>query len=449
MWGVCVRDRGRIIVAVVGALVGLHASVARAEPPQPAQAADARPPGQIDALRAAAKASPGDAAASLSLGRALRRAGYATEALDELRRGSLLPAGRAGETGIALRWEAARAFLQRREFEPAMASCRSAGKITGGEQAGHACAAEAHLLLKRATDALTETSQALAGDARFYEAKVAEGLAHELEVKDADAEASFRTAIGWRPDAPLAHAWLGRLLVRDLKHDDGVAELRRAVQLDPSDPEANFELSQTLPAGPEAEGLLQRAVQERPSYVLALLRLANVELELGKLPLARAAAASVIRYDPREPAADIVAGRIALAEGHPDDAIRSGQAALALLANSARARLLIADAYAKKGEVDLAVESYEAAYGLDHADPTPLVRASEACHREGRETSARAFGDKATKEFPRWGPAWVAYGDALAGDREPALARAAYQSALKATGPVDAAAVEKKLAALK
>ena len=346
----------------------------------------------------------------------------------------------------------ARAFLQRREFAQAMATCKAVGAVPGGTSAGHACAAEAQLLHKRASEALIETGLALADGSRgygAYEAKVAEGLAHELEVKDAEAEASFRQAIAWRPDAPEAHAWLGRLLVRTLKHADGVAELRRSVALDPTNPEVDYELALTLPAGTEAEGLLRTAVRERPSYVLALLQLASVQLERGELAEAQASADACLRYDPRETAGQIVGGNVALAEGRADDAVHFGQAALALLPNSARARLLIADAYAKKGEVDLAIESYQAAYGLDPTDPAPLVRASEACHREGRDTSARAFGERATKDFADWGPGWVALGDALAGQKEVAAARAAYESALKASGPVDAGAVRKKLAALK
>ena len=74
------------------------------------------------------------------------------------------------------------------------------------------------------------------------------------------------------------------------------------------------------------------------------------------------------------------------------------------MANSAAATMLVADGQAKKGELDLALEAYQAAWGLDHGDPTPLVHASEACHTGGRDTSARAFGIKATQEFPKWGP---------------------------------------------
>jgi predicted negative regulator of RcsB-dependent stress response len=77
------------------------------------------------------------------------------------------------------------------------------------------------------------------------------------------------------------------------------------------------------------------------------------------------------------------------------------------------------------------------------------VRASQACHAAGRETSAKAFGDKATKEFPDWAPAWVAFGDALAANKELPQARSAYDTALRSRGPLDVAGVQSKIAALK
>jgi Tfp pilus assembly protein PilF len=119
------------------------------------------------------------------------------------------------------------------------------------------------------------------------------------------------------------------------------------------------------------------------------------------------------------------------------------------MANSAHAKLLVADAYAMKKEIDLAVEAYQAAFGFDHTSPTPLVHASVACHDAGRDTSAKAFGEKATKEFPDWAPGWVALGDALVARKENDAAKAAYETALKTRGPVDATAVRAKITALK
>jgi len=396
----------------------------------------------LDAAKAASRAAPLDPALALRYGVALRRAGHPADAAQELRRGAALTD--KGDTGVMLRYELARTAIDRRDFWGAMSACRSISLAP----ASHACMAEDHLLWGRATEALPETVQALANGTRSYEAKIAEGLAYELEVKDAEAEASFREAITWNPERWEAYVWLGRLLVRTLRHDDGVVALRRAVELDPTGPEPAYELARTLPANPETAGLLERAVRERPTYSLALLRLAEVDLDLARLAPARTAADAAVKSAPADPAAYIASGRVSLAEGKPDPALKAGQQALALLSNSARAKLLIADANAAKGEIDLAIEGYQAAYGLDPSDPTPMVRASVACHAAGRDTSARAFGERATHDFPQWGPGWVALGDALAAQRETALAKNAYDTALKSNGIVDPASVRAKLTAL-
>jgi tetratricopeptide (TPR) repeat protein len=304
-------------------------------------------------------------------------------------------------------------------------------------------------LWRLASEALPETALALANGTRSYEAKVTEGLAYELQVMDAEAEASFRTAITWRREASEAHVCLGRLLVRTRRGDEGIAELRRAVEVDPNGPEPAYELALALPTNAEAAGLLEKAVHERTGYAFALQRLAEVDLELGRVAPARQAADAAIKTSPTEPAVHIVSGRVALAEGKPDDALKAGLKALGMLSNSARAKLLVADAYAAKGEIDLAVEAYQAAYGLDPGDPSALVHASIACHAQGRDTSARAFGERATHDFPAWGPGWVALGDALSAQGETGRARTAYDTALASSGPVDAPAVRAKLSALR
>ena len=408
----------------------------------PAAAQESR----LDGLRAASRGASSDAGAGLAYGRALRRAGHYPEATAELRR---VLAYAHGPMAVEIHYEIARVSLDQRDHGKAMAECRSIASLPGGASSSHACLADAHLLWRRASEAHLETEAALANATQTYEAELAEGLAYELESKDDAAEKSLRTAIGWQPDRWEGHVWLGRLLVRRLKHDEGVAELRKALALDPDGPEESYELARTMPANAESDQLLHKAINERRTYGAALRRLAEVDVELGRLPQALAAAETALKADPTDVGSHLVMGRVALAENDLDQAIAEGKAALAIVPNSAQAKLIIADAFAKKGEVDLAVEAYEAAYGFDHGEPAALVHASQACHAAGRDTSAKAFGEKATKEFPDWAPGWVAYGDGLAGNKEIAAARAAYETALRSRGPLDAPAVRTKLASLK
>ncbi|MDP9037307.1 MAG: tetratricopeptide repeat protein [Myxococcota bacterium] len=401
---------------------------------------------QLASLRAAANGPGADPATSLALGRALRRAGHPAEALRELRRG-VLAAGASRDLAVALRWELARARFDEHDFAQAMQACKALGALPGAVAEGLACAADAHLVWQRATEALTQTAAALAKDPSCYEAKLAEGRARDLTLDVAASEDAFRTAVAWQPERPEAHFWLGRLLLHDGdgRKSDAVAELRAAVRLDPSSPEALYELAEAVSPGDESVGLLERATRERPSFTEAWLALAPQELAGGRVANAKRSAEEALRHDPGKVEPHLLLGRIALAEGRSDDAIEQGAAVLKILPSSAAAKLLIADANAKKGEIDRALEAYQAAWGLDHRDPTPLVRASAACHSAGRDTSARAFAVRATEEFPRWAPAWLALGDALAAQNEREAAREAYRKALSAEGAIDRAALNRKL----
>jgi tetratricopeptide (TPR) repeat protein len=398
----------------------------------------------IDSARAAVHANANDPQAAVALGRALRRAGKYADALTELRRGASTLAGHQADAAQKLHWELARTYIAQRDFSNAMVACRVVGAQTGGTAAGHVCAAEAHLLWRRATDAITE----LASAGRSYESKVAEGRALALQVKDAEAEAAFRDAMSLKADGAEPHLYLGRFWVDTGKTDAGVGELKKAVDLDPSNPDALYELGRALPAGPDAVTALEKATKERTSHLEAWVRLAEIDLALGKNAEARTAAAAALRINGQDAGSHVVVGRVALADGKADDAVTEARTALGINATSAAAKFLLADALAKKGDIDLALEQYQAAYGLDRQNPDILVHAALSCIKAGRMTSARAYGTTVTRDFPTWGPGWAAYAEALAGDGDIAGARAAYDKALAGRGPIDATAIRAKIAAL-
>ncbi len=429
-------------------MVGVALTIVAASP----RLASAQESGVAEA-QARVKAGPTSAEAALRFGRALRRAGRETDALAELRRGLALSGGR-GETATRLQWEVARTYIARREFEPAIATCRALTKMplaTGAEATSHVCAAEAHLLWRRGTEAMAEIAEAGKAksaplDAQYF-AKTASGRALELASKDAQAESAYREAIALDAAPSDAYVLLGSLLRRTGR--DGLPSSRKAVELDPRDPVAQLELGLALPVGSaESFAALERAIAERPNFLEALRTLTAGYVAAHRLPEAKRAVETVLKLAPNDVASHVVAGRVALAEGRPDEAIKEGELASKLMPNDAPSRLLVADAWAKKGEIDLAVEAYQAAFGLDHGAPAPLVNAVHACLAAGRVTSAKAFGLLATKEFASNGAAWTALGDALAADRDLAGARAAYETARKTKG-ADAAALDRKLSSLK
>jgi predicted TPR repeat methyltransferase len=78
-----------------------------------------------------------------------------------------------------------------------------------------------------------------------------------------------------------------------------------------------------------------------------------------------------------------------------------------------------------------------------------LVLASEACREAKRPTTSRAFAERATLDFPKWAPGWVALGDISASVGDRAAAKRAYQTALDAEGPIDRDRLRKALRALR
>lgn len=385
----------------------------------------------------------------LAKGQSLRRSGKENDALTELRRAKV---GTTGVMTTRIDWEIARTHIAKRDFASAMSTCR--GMAKEAPAASRVCAAEAHLLWRRGTEAMNELAELTKikdapADVRYF-GKVAEGRAQELASKEGDAEAAYKKAIEIAGDRPEAHALLGAMLHRTGK--DGLPELRRAVDLDAKDPFCQHELGRTLATDPgsinEAIAALEKAVAVRPMYTEALRSLTEAYLAAKRVTDAKRTAESVLRAAPNDVFALVASGRVALAENRFDDAIKAGETAVKLMPNEAKGKLLIADAYAKKGEIDLALEAYQSAAGLDHVDATPLVNAGRACLDAGRPTSAKAFGLKATKEFPNHAPAWVLLGDALVLDKDVPSARGAYETAKKQRN-ADTAGIDAKLARLR
>lgn len=425
------------IACVLGVLLTISGGAARAQESGVAEARDK------------ARATPTSPEAALGYATALRRAGREGEAITELRRGIGVAGGRA-DMVARLQWEIARTHIAKREFENAMAACKSISPKVP-TPTSRICVTEAHLLWRRGSEALAELAELakMSGQPAevTYFAKVAEGRAQELASKDAEAEKLFRDAITLSEGKPDAHVQLGLVLKKLGK--DAVPSFRRAVQIDGKDPVSQYELGRALTKGSaDSISALEKAVAERPTFTDALRSLAEGYVAANRLADAKKTVAEVLKLAPNDAVSKVVAGRLALAEGRKDDALKEAEAAAKLMPNLQPAKLLIADVRAKQGEIDLAVEAYQAAFFIDRLDPTPLVSASEACLAAGRVTSAKAFGVRATQDFATHGPGWVALGDALVADKDVPGAKSAYEKARNAKN-VDVAAVDRKLAKLR
>lgn len=384
----------------------------------------------VEALEKQASAKRQDPEFSLAYGRALRRAGRTTEAGRVVRRAANATRRGNPKLSVALHHELARIAIARRDFPRALSACRVTGMLREGELEGHLCEAEAHLLWRRGTRALDSIAKAKKLDPKSYDAHVLEGRAHGLALADAAAEKVLRAAIQIDPMRSEAHRALGDVLWHAGKKDEAIAAYRHAAERDPGDAEALYALGQALV--PKA-GLpfLERATREREQFGDGLIALAQAELDLGMIARAKETSRKAIQAAPLEVEPHVIAGKVALREKRPDDALAHAKHALDRQANDADAKLLLADAQADKGEIDHAIASYEAAFGLDRSDVAALLRGSRACLKAGRKTSAVAFARRATASFPKNAGAWAALGDALGATGEADEAKLAYKRAVE------------------
>ncbi|MGE0326039.1 MAG: tetratricopeptide repeat protein [Polyangiaceae bacterium] len=394
-------------------------------------------------LKDAAKTPPKDPQKALELGIALRRAGLFNESYQVLRKAYLRPS----PSSDALRLEAARSLQSQGAYKRALKECAG---LKATEVTFRVCRAEAQLMWKRASLALEEAEKAVAADAGSYDAKVALGRAQKLSGKPDEAETTLNGAISANASRYEAHYELGQLYVKENKpRAKAVAAFRAAMKADGDVPEVLVELGEVLEPGSEAEALFAAALKIRPEYGDALAGRGVSLLALNKLDDAQKSLTEALKLDAKRSDWRVALGRVELAKGEHQAALKSAQAAQKLVKNDAGAKLLEADALAALGDIDVAIEAYELAYGYAHEDPSPLVHAAKACLEHDRPTTGRAFAERATQEYPKWGPAWVIAGDIAVAQKDKGPARAAYKRALSAQGPVDKAEVKRKLAALK
>lgn len=404
---------------------------------------------QVGAARAAVSANRQDPAAALSLGRTLRRAGVYQAAVHELQRGILLPGVRSGDVAVAIRYELARVYIDQGRFHEARRACEAIRPVQGGDAMMHACLAEAHMTRKRASDALPEVEAALRVDADLYEARVVEGYARWMSGEEAKAEQVLRAASQAEQSRPEAWLALGRLHAALGRRADALQALEKAYGADPDDAVVAHELSEMLDPGPRAVQVLEGAIRSRPSFGAAHARLGEVLIALGQHERAEQEIRLALQSPSGDTDAQSLLAEVLVLRGQHEAALTAAAEALRRVPNSARAKLAQADALAAKGDIDLAIESYQAAFSFGRTSPTALVRGARVALEQQRETTARGFAERAVQEFPRWAPAWAVLGDIAVKMGEKDRARQAYDKALAGEGQIDRPRIQRALAALR
>jgi tetratricopeptide (TPR) repeat protein len=381
---------------------------------------------ELPRLREATRVAPRDAAAQRALGMALLRAGRYREARQQLDRTARLSRG-----SLEALFDVARVAFAERDHRASETACRAMGRAQKAAPLTRVCEARSDLVWARSARAFEELDAALAADPSFYEALYTLGEAHRLRAATAEAEAAYQRAIAARPSEAGPHLGLGRLYAAVNRRDEAVRAIRRALELDGLDPEAQFELGRLL-ANEEGRELLQRAVAGRPAWPEAQTALGDLLFAASQHEGAEAAYRAAIAARADHEPAHAGLGRTLVARGDLAAAEASLRRALEIVSNDQSAMITLGDVLSRTARTEEAYESYRAAYGFDTRNAEPMLRAARLALAQQRDVLASGFLDSILRVQPEQGDALALYGDVMIARSDRAQARQYYEHAVRA-----------------
>jgi tetratricopeptide (TPR) repeat protein len=396
----------------------------------------------LDALRAAARASRNDAGAQHAYGMAALRAGQNAAASAALEAAARLQPGNESAA-----FEAARPSFNGTDYRAAQRACRRVERIERNGVWARVCRARAFLVWNRSARAFEEITEALEVDPNNYEALVALGDAHRLRLNRSESESAYAHATRAEPRRIEAIRGLGLLYLaaRDLPLAE--RHLRAAIQIDPYDPEGLVALAQ-LVTGDERRQLLETAVSVRPGWAEARTALGDALIEADRGPAARVHFEAAIATNDRLAVAHCGLGRVLTAAGEYEDARAAIDRALEIVPNYATAAIALAELHRAQGRAEPAFEQYRRAAGLDPRDPGPLLSAAELALERNRDVLAAGFLDRLLARHGELARALALYGDVMVARSERPQAREYYQRALRGEGPLERERVQSALSGL-
>lgn len=395
---------------------------------------------RLDELREAARHNRRDAGAQAAYGRALLRAGRYRQAEQALRAAARLQRG----DQQAL-FDVARVAFARGEYRPARNACRPLEREDRNSSLARVCRARAFLVWNRSARAFEELEAVLESDPDNYEALLALGDAHRLRADVAEAESAYRRAASAKSDKASPYLGLGRLYAAAGRTEDAVRALRRALELDPTHPEIQYELGKLLGGSAQARRLLEQAVAGRPDWAEAQVALASALLDAGEFGAAEAAFERAVELADTYAMAHLGLGRARAGQGEFEGAQEAIERAIELVPNSQEAALALAKLYEATERESRAFAQYRHAADLDPRNPEPLLDAARLALREDRDVLAVGFLDRVLQQHANLAEALRLYGDAMAARGNRDEARQYYQRALRGEGEVDRSAVNRAL----
>lgn len=307
------------------------------------------------------------------------------------------------------------------------------------------CDARAFLVWNRSARAMTaleSVAQNAGSQSVATEVALAEALAHRLVGEREVSEAAYRRALELDESRAEAHRGLGQLYVASGNREGAIRELRRAVELSPSDQESRLALAE-LTRGQAGIQTAREVSTAQPNNIDAWLLLGELSNEAGDSEeAARAFQAVLDRQEGHGPALRGL-GMARLAQGQVIDARVLLSRAAELNPSDASIVMALGRLAEDAEEFTEAYRHYQHASALNPSVPDGYFAAAQLAHAQRRNTLATGYLDRLFARHPNYAPALELYGDALVQMRNNPEARRYYERAIAAGG--DRARIQAKL----
>jgi tetratricopeptide (TPR) repeat protein len=231
-------------------------------------------------------------------------------------------------------------------------------KIDKNFDEAHYALAQAYMKLGVFSSAYAELVRTVDLQPANYQARLDLGNLYLAGGKTAEAQAQANAIMAAQPNSPDVHGLLARIAARQGLKDVAMAEIHRALELAPSDAKLHETLAlleaddSSLAASVEDE--LKKAIALDPKSVNAKILLASFYVKNGRLQDAEHACWSAVATDPKNLGARENLVQIILKQGDQARAEQVLRQASNDLADNAVGVRLLADYYARTGQLDKA-----------------------------------------------------------------------------------------------
>ncbi len=258
--------------------------------------------------------------------------------------------------------ESGERYSARGKYREAAIQFLNAVKIDKNYAAGHYDLAQAYMHLGQFGAAYKELQRTVDLQPGNWKARIDLGKMDLAGGKTDDAQAQAAVVLAAQPNNPDVHALLSAIANRQGKKDQALAELHRALDLDPNRAAFHEDLAllQANDAGSAAsvEAELKKGIALDPKSVNAKLLLVAFYSKASRWAEAEQAAHDAIATDPKSVQARQVLAQVYLLQGNPAKAEDVLRQASEELGDNPQGMQLLAEYYERSGQSDKAKAEY-------------------------------------------------------------------------------------------